>query len=124
MRQAIYKTLLMFKIEYDTKQSPAELGLLADSWADELKSENIASVLQALKQHRRESEKFPTLASIIKLLPECRTSQKQDMQALPQTINTILDKKIKEHYASKLANLSPEQRIEYLKGRFNSTCRF
>lgn len=67
---------------YQTGQSPEEISLLAEIFAEDLADEYWESIRRAFVLHRRRSTRFPTPAHIIAILPECRVLP--DRTAIPQ----------------------------------------
>lgn len=82
MKKKILPLLAASALVYQTGQTPEELALLADIFAEDLAGENFESINRAFSLHRRRSSRFPTPAHIIAILPECRVLPKRE--ALPQ----------------------------------------
>ena len=75
LEREILPLLVTCALVYQTNQTPEELSILADIFAEDLEKENLESITNAFALHRRRSTRFPTPAHIIAILPECRVCQ-------------------------------------------------
>ena len=74
--------LIDAEMVYRTGRSQEELALLADIFTDDLAGEDAETIDRAFAAHRRGSIRFPTVAHIVALLPQCRPPR-HDYAALP-----------------------------------------
>lgn len=73
-------------------RTPAQLQILAEDWAEDLAEFSPDVVTQAVKQYRRESAYFPTVADIWARCDELRRdleAMARERQALPESTLTF-----------------------------------
>lgn len=82
LRNRLLARLADAETVYRTGRSPEELALLADIFAEDLAGEDAETIDRAFLAHRRSCIRFPTVAHIVALLPQCR-APRRDRAALP-----------------------------------------
>lgn len=73
---------------YQSGQSPEEITLLAEVFAETLAEEELATLDKAFMLYMRNNKRFPTPAHIFELLPECRPRKEYMPLAEKEEIHT------------------------------------
>ena len=86
LKSELLAELAQTALVYQTVYTPKELELLAELFADGLADESYdwPTVARAFMRHRKTCKRFPTLAHIVELLPECYRRPASASVALPE----------------------------------------
>lgn len=80
--------LATLAIVYQSNQSPEEIALLAEVFAEILAGEDTATLDKAFMLYLQNNKRFPTPAHIFELLPECRPRKEYMLIAAREETHT------------------------------------